>query len=96
MAKGTGDIIHAVATRIRVVGSGNLQLYLRSLDNVRNVQLANITMASTTNKEPITLANFKEQRIQLELKTTLIDETFTISKIVIFVKPVAEGYPVGV
>jgi hypothetical protein len=50
-------------------------------------------MSATTNREPTVIANFQEQRIQLELGTTEIDETFTISRIVVFVKPIAEGYP---
>lgn len=96
-AKGSiGEILHAGAVRLRVTGSGTLDLHLHSLDNVVNSQLKSFTMSNTTSKEPIILANFKQQRIQLELTTTEIDEVFTISKIVIFVKPVAEGYPVGV
>lgn len=94
MAKPGGDVLHSNALRLRVTGSGNLEIYLRSLDNVRNTQLRSHSMSSTTNVEPIVLANFQEQRIQLELRTMLIDEVFTISRIVIFVKPVAEGYPV--
>ena len=89
-----GEILHCVAVRMRVVGSGNLQLFLRSLDDVRNVQLVSHVMAATTNVEPTILANFTEQRMQLEVRTTEINETFTISRIVIFVKPIAEGYPI--
>jgi hypothetical protein len=91
-----GEILHTVGVRYRVTGSGNLQTFLRSLDDVRNVQLANISMSATTNREPTILANFQEQRVQLELKTTVMNEVFTISKIVLFVKPVAETYPIGV
>lgn len=96
MAKGglSGEILHCVAVRYRLTGSGNFQTFLRSLDDVENVQLANIAMQATTNREPTILANFEEQRIQLEGKTTAIDETFTISRITIFVKPIAEGYPI--
>ena len=89
-----GEILHAVAIRLRVTGTGNLQSFLRSLDNVNNVQLANHPMTSTTNIEPTLLADFTEQRIQLELRTVLIEEGFTISRIVVFVKPVADGYPI--
>lgn len=89
-----GEVLHAVGVRLRVTGAGDLQLFLRSLDNVRNTQLVSHPMAATTNVEPTILANFTEQRIQLELKTTEIDETFMISRIVVFVKQVAEGYPI--
>lgn len=89
-----GELIHAVAIRMRAVGSGNLQSFLRSLDNTNNVQLRNHTLISSTNIEPTILSNFVDQRIQLELRTTAINETFTVSRIVIFIKPVAQGYPI--
>lgn len=88
-----GELIHFNATRLRVTGAGSLQLFLRSLDDVNNTQLASIVMSALTNREPTVLANFIDQRAQLEGKTTLINETFNISKITIFVKPVATGYP---
>ncbi len=50
-------------------------------------------MVAATNKEPTVLANFIDQYGQLEIKTTNINETFEVSKIVIFVKPVSTGYP---
>ena len=84
---------HFNTVRFRVVGSGNLQLTLRSLDNIRSNSLTAITMESSTNREPTRLCNFIEQRAQLEIKTTAINETFTISKIIIFVKPFATEYP---
>lgn len=89
-----GELIHTVAIRMRVIGSGSLQLFLRSLDDTNNVQLRSHILVSSTNIEPTVLANFVDQRIQLELKTVAIDETFTVSRIVIFIKPVAQGYPI--
>jgi len=88
-----GEILHFNTVRIRVAGSGNLQQYLRSLDDVHNTQLANVAMEATTNKEANTLANFKDQYSQLEIRTVAIDETFNISKIRIFIKQTATGYP---
>ena len=92
MAK-SGYILHCNATRLRVSGSGSLKQTLRSLDNVNSSALANITMASSTNREVNSLANFKDQYIQLEIKTTEINEVFRLSKIRIFTKPVMTGYP---
>jgi len=89
----SGEILHCGATRFRVTGSGNLQLFLRSLDNSHNLQLTSIPMQATTNKEPLVLSNFSDQRVQLELRTTEINEVFNVSKIVVFIKPVATGYP---
>lgn len=90
----TGEILHAVAVRMRVVGSGNLKLYLHTLDEIFTDQLPSIPMLGATNIEPTVLANFSDQRIQLEIKTTQINDQFNISKIIVFVKPVAQGYPV--
>jgi len=87
-------IIHSAAIRMRVVGIGNLLLFLRSLDNVRNTMLKPIPMETRTNREPTVLSNFNEQRIQLHLITTNLGEIFNISKIIMFVKPVATDYPI--
>lgn len=88
-----GEIIHFGAARLRVTGSGNLRCSLHSLDDIKNSILPVIAMSASTNKEPVILSNFSDQRGCLEFKTTAIDETFAISKIVIFVKATASGYP---
>lgn len=88
-----GLLTHVGMVRLRVTGSGVLRSTLYSLDSINSSVLPTITMAATTNREPTILANFTEQKSQLELQTTAIDETFEISKIVIFTKPVAAEYP---
>lgn len=88
-----GEVLHFGAVRYRVTGDGALQSTLSDLDDIHSSDLVNVTMASTTSREPSLLANFLAQRARLTITTTEIDETFTISKIVIFVKPVATGYP---
>lgn len=52
-----------------------------------------IPMAISTNREPLILGNFTEQRACFEFRTTELDETFKIGKIVLYVKVVATGYP---
>ncbi len=95
MAKNSfiGEILHYTAVRFRINGSGNLEVFLRSLDDVNNVQLTDIPMATLTNREPTILANFIDQRGQIEVRTILINEVFTISRIILFVKPIASEYP---
>lgn len=94
MARGNSEnILHFGLVRLRVVGQGNLELFLRSLDNVRSVQLADLSLQATNNIEPTRLSNFTEQRAQLEGKTVNIGENFNISKIIIFVRPVGTSYP---
>jgi hypothetical protein len=88
-----GLIHHFGAVRLRLTGSGNLKMRLLSLDSVITQTLTSLAMSSTTNREPTRLCNFNEQRAQLEVKTTEINETFGISKIVVYIKPVASEFP---
>ena len=87
-------INHTVAVRYRVYGAGNLRTTLLSLQEVDSNTLAVIPMQSATDKFPTILANFGKQRTQIQFGTTQFDETFTISKIIAFVKPVSAGYPI--
>jgi hypothetical protein len=88
----TGEILHVNAVRMRVTGSGNLDLVLHSLDNINTQSLTAIVMAATTNIEPTILANFKEQRVQLRFSVDAINEYFVISRIVLFIRPYQSGY----
>lgn len=88
-----GTIQHYNGVRMRLTGSGSLQMTMLSLDEVDTQTLIPFTMAATTQREPTRLANFKSQSMQLEVKTTLINETFRISKIIIFAKPVESEFP---
>ncbi len=84
---------HIVATRMRVLGSGNLRQTLTDLSQVQSSVLQPIVMTQTTRFEPTTLSNFQSQRTRLEIKTTEIDEWFRINRIIIFAKAVAAEYP---
>jgi len=89
----TGEFIHAGALILRATGSGNLELFLNSLDNVHTAQLSSLVLKSSNNLGPTILSNFIDQRIQLQLQTVKINEGFVVSKITIFVKQVATGIP---
>lgn len=84
---------HVIGVRMRVTGNGNLKLQLMDLDDVQVVDLQDLAMSATTRIEPTKLANFQSQRIRLHGRITEINETFTISRIIIFAKPVAVEYP---
>ncbi len=88
-----GELLHFNAVRMRVTGAGNLKLTFNSLDDVNSSSLTDTPMVASTNREPTTLANFIDQQGCLEFRTSVIDEVFVISKITIFLKPVASGYP---
>lgn len=84
---------HYGLIRLRVNGLANLRMVLYSLDEVKSFILKPLVLASKSNIEPTKLANFTQQRAKLEIRTLEIDETFVVSKIIVFVKPVAKSYP---
>ncbi len=89
-----GDTInHLGVVTIRVIGAGNLKINAYSYQFINYKVCPTIPMATATNKIESILANFQDQKIQLEIGTTEIDETFTVSKITPYVTPVAMEYP---
>jgi hypothetical protein len=86
-------INHYGAIRLRVNGSAQLQLTLFSFDEVQGTILVPIPIQTTTNIEPNRLSNFTQQRAKLMISTQNLDETFQISKIIVFTKPVAQSFP---
>lgn len=91
---GSGEnIMHCTAIRLRVNGRGNLRARLLSLDEQITTTLVPLVMSQLTSIQPTRLANFEQQRMQLELKTTAKDEVFRINRIILFTKEVATSYP---
>ena len=88
-----GSVLHFNSVRLRVTGSGNLLQSLFSLDDVKSKTLFPVVMEETNYKEPLTLTNFTDQRACYEFRTVGFQEVFNISKIVIFVRKTATGYP---
>lgn len=88
-----GLINHFGSVRIRLNGTGNLKLNYYSLDDSISETLVTLSMSSAPGKEILQLSNFTTQRASLQIRTTEIDEVFKISKIVVYAKSVASGYP---
>lgn len=89
-----GDIVHSVGVRYRVRGDGELRTRMWSLDQVRNQHLDRIDMVTPAAREKTIIANFQDQGLQIQFRTVHMDEFINISKIICFVKPVAESYPI--
>jgi|SRR5215203_1758709 len=87
------SISHFAAIRMRVNGNGALQMTVYSLDDVKSKELVPFTMATTTRIIPTRLVNFMEQRACFEIKTTEIDESFRINRIIVFTRPVYTSFP---
>lgn len=87
-----GLIQHCVGVRYRVIGSGNLRTIVKSMGSEES-ELAVTAMQSPTAQLPFRLANFRAQGIQVEFKVSSINEIFVISRLVVYIKPSATGYP---
>lgn len=90
----TGRIVHSAGIRFRVRGSGNMESRMWNLDRVRFQMLDEINLNIPSSRAKTLLANFQDQGIQIQFRTTRINEYIEMNKIVCFVKPVAESYPV--
>ena len=88
-----GQVFHFGAVRYRITGAGNFLSTLFSLDNVQNYPAPNITLATSQNKEPTILTNFNQERAYLEGQMSVINDNFVISRIIIYIRQVATGYP---
>lgn len=86
-------INHYNGIQIRVKGAGDLRVRYLSLDEVYEQVLVPLVMQSNTNRTAIRLGNFTEEAASLEIKTTEMDEIFTISRITVFIKSVSTSYP---
>ena len=86
-------IQHTVSVRYRVYGTGVMRTRLIGYQEVTFSVLPTIAMLPATDRFMSILANYSNQRTQLEFKTTGYDDTFVISKIVAFATPSAAGYP---
>lgn len=87
------NITHFTAVRMRLTGSGNLDMTLYSMDDVNSQALVPFVMASATNIQPTRLCNFNEQRASLYLSVDVIDEWFNIKRIMLFTAEHATSFP---
>lgn len=89
----TGEILHFTGARFRMTGVGNLITTYQGLDNLERFWPDPMQIPLFASREPVRLADFTNQRAQFIFRTSEINESFNISKIVIFVRPVASEYP---
>lgn len=87
------NISHFTGIRMRVLGSGQLDMTLYSLSEVESQELVPFTMANPNSREPFRLCNFNQQRCTLRIGTDAIDEQFTITRVIIFAKQIWTSFP---
>lgn len=94
ISTGEENFLHITGIRLRVTGSGNLKSTFFSLDDVRSYSLVDLSLSSAPGRNLDRLANVpQEQRVYLELKTTEINETFRLNRIIIWAKQVSVELP---
>lgn len=94
MPKLSGDIQnHFNPVRIRVLGSGNLQVFLFDTGLINNSELDAKTMSLTSAKSVNYLSNFTAERACLLIMTTEEDEYFSVDNMWVYGKPSRNSFP---
>jgi hypothetical protein len=93
MSSTQDNIIHYTSVRMRIIGSGQLEMKMVSQDAIYEQTLVPFTLSAATNIRPTRLMNFQHQRASFECKTDVMGEWFKINKIVIYAKEVFVDYP---
>lgn len=90
-------INHFGIIQLRATGIGYLRCKLLSLpafDDSQTEESLVPTLLTGVTDRPITLlANNNSSGVQLELRTTELDDVFLVNKIFVYNKVVASGYP---
>jgi hypothetical protein len=84
---------HFSSIRVRVDGTGQLQLAVFSLGDLRSKGMVPFTMAERNRFSPTRIVNFVEQRASFALYTIDLGARFRINRIVIFSKELYRSYP---
>ena len=90
---GGANIIHTVAVKMHVSGTGNLDMILRGLNNVIEEERTPFIMEATPFREKLRLCNFVSEYTKLRISTDEINEVFNIDRITFFIKPLYAAYP---
>ena len=87
------NLNHYGAVRLRVVGSGDLDIRIYSQEQTRTRLIPSLPMESSTDKQPTKLMNFIAQRAKIKFSTNEINEVFKISRIIVYTKEIYTSYP---
>lgn len=87
------NILHFGAVRLRINGSGKLNMKLITTDDAESTTLLPLTIEESTSRQPTRLCNFLTQRAKLELSTDGYDDFMNVNRIIIYIKPTYTSYP---
>lgn len=91
----TDNIVHFTSVRMRILGSGQLDMVMFSQDEIYSSTLVPFTMRASTNIRPTRLMNMQHQAVYLKGSTDVAGEWFMINKITFYAKEVFVDYPDG-
>lgn len=81
-----GWINHFGGVKLRVFGSGNLQINLTGEDGVGSQDLLALTLLASPGFEPYRIFNFINEKCYIKLRTHLFGEHYTISSVITYAK----------
>lgn len=87
------EIMHYAGVRMRVTGQGTLKQIFYSLDYINTDTLADLTLKTANNTQPFTISNFIDQDAALKVFTQSTDDYMAVSKLIIYMNPIATGWP---
>lgn len=93
MAKGSDVISHCNLIRTRVNGSGELITTLYDLGNTNSRLLTDATLAEGRGISLSQIANFRAERISVEIRVNQMDDWFKVSNLYAYVKQTAASFP---
>lgn len=92
----SSDVLcHCNAVRTRIIGEGNLRTILTNTGEAATDSsfLADATLSEATSKSLNQLANFKGEKIAVELRVSEENEWFKLSNLWVYVKQTSASYP---
>ncbi len=80
-----GGLLHFGGIRLRVTGSGTLDVHVRDTDLTQTAQLVTQTLAVSPGKYHMVLANFVSEAASFMLQLSAADEVFELTRSTVFV-----------
>jgi len=80
-------ISHFGGLKLRVIGSGNLQINLTGEDGSNSQDPPGITLSTNSGAEPDRLINFINEKCSIKLRVSFPGEKFNLSKVTLYARP---------
>jgi hypothetical protein len=85
--------IHIGLIKSRMVGTGKMALFLKSFDDLEQIEIVSFDLSPTSSTIKQRLCNYTQQGIILRGAATQMDDSFRVQDIKLFVKPIYSEFP---